>query len=332
MALGWFIKNSIKKNIEKWIFFSLFALTCVVILLLVINLPYFKTSLYAKKITRTSTAAAMKKVDVTPYNELISVLKKPLDYAKLFTRDTFSPHIERKTCDSCGKTVAKNLDICPFCSHAFDSDADSMPNQWEKRYGLNAYDPEDSYLDKDGDGFSNLAEFRAETNPNDPNSKPEEYNPLGQYRLVKIFKKPLKLLFEGYMQLPGGEYSFVINSGASSTFVKVGDKIDGYTIVEFNKNLISDVRRGVEVKHDASELMLINEAGEKITLKYHQVAAEKELWAQIEDTDNRTVFDIQAGDAIGPFLVNTISDSEIMIVDEKENKFTLKYERRRNEK
>ncbi|MEW6534713.1 MAG: hypothetical protein AB1454_03700 [Candidatus Auribacterota bacterium] len=325
MAVMWFFKNSFKKNMEKWIFFGLFALMSIILLFFGINLPYFKNSVYAKKINRTTDDSRITRIDTIIYDEL---LKQPVSYSKLYVRDAFSPVIDTKTCSSCGKAVATNLDVCPFCSFSFDNDLDGMPNTWEKRYSLNAYDPEDAYSDRDGDSFSNLAEYHEGTNPLDPTSKPEEYNPLGRYRLVRVFKKPLQLLFEGYMQLPDGSYSFVINSGASSKFVKIGEDVDGYVVVDFEKELVAETRRGVEVRNDVSRLRLMSENGDEILLKYHQVTAEKELWAQIEDTESREVFDMQTGDKIGVYTISVITDEGIEVKDDSENTFKLKYERR----
>ena len=47
-----------------------------------------------------------------------------------------------------------------------------MPDDWEKQYGLNPLYALDASQDKDSDGYSNLQEYRAGTNPTDPNSKP----------------------------------------------------------------------------------------------------------------------------------------------------------------
>ena len=51
-----------------------------------------------------------------------------------------------------------------------DSDGDGMPDWWEWKHALNAADPADAARDTDGDGLTNLAEFRAGTDPNSPDT------------------------------------------------------------------------------------------------------------------------------------------------------------------
>jgi len=53
-----------------------------------------------------------------------------------------------------------------------DSDDDGMPDGWERLHGLNPFDPNDAEKDSDYDGFSNLEEYLAATDPADPQSKP----------------------------------------------------------------------------------------------------------------------------------------------------------------
>ena len=52
-----------------------------------------------------------------------------------------------------------------------DVDGDGMPDSWEITYGL---DPlvNDASGDKDMDGYTNIREYKAGTNPADPTSKP----------------------------------------------------------------------------------------------------------------------------------------------------------------
>jgi hypothetical protein len=53
---------------------------------------------------------------------------------------------------------------------AQDSDGDGMPDVWETAHEFKADDPGDAVLDADDDGQSNLAEYRAGTDPRDPKS------------------------------------------------------------------------------------------------------------------------------------------------------------------
>ncbi|WCJ60368.1 lamin tail domain-containing protein [Fontisphaera persica] len=48
-----------------------------------------------------------------------------------------------------------------------DTDGDGLPDEWERRFGLNPENPIDALQDVDGDGMTNLQEYLAGTNPND---------------------------------------------------------------------------------------------------------------------------------------------------------------------
>jgi T5SS/PEP-CTERM-associated repeat protein len=49
---------------------------------------------------------------------------------------------------------------------------DGIPNGWKQQYGLDPFDPNLGSQDPDHDGFSNLQEYLAGTNPTDPTSSP----------------------------------------------------------------------------------------------------------------------------------------------------------------
>ena len=46
-----------------------------------------------------------------------------------------------------------------------DTDSDGIPDRWERRYGLNPFDPSDANGDLDKDGKTNLEEYLQQTNP-----------------------------------------------------------------------------------------------------------------------------------------------------------------------
>lgn len=46
-----------------------------------------------------------------------------------------------------------------------DRDSDGMPDWWEERYGFDPYDPTDAEQDEDGDGYTNVEEYKSGDNP-----------------------------------------------------------------------------------------------------------------------------------------------------------------------
>ena len=68
--------------------------------------------------------------------------------------------------DSDGDGVGDNADRFPnSAAYSADTDLDSMPDSWERKYGLNPSDPGDAALDQDNDGATALEEYLAGTIP-----------------------------------------------------------------------------------------------------------------------------------------------------------------------
>jgi len=86
---------------------------------------------------------------------------------------------------ACGRPIPDGFKECPFCGVPqlfekveIDADGDGLPNDWETKYGLNPQDASDAAKDLDKDGFTNLEEFQAKTDPADPKSHPEYWDSL----------------------------------------------------------------------------------------------------------------------------------------------------------
>ncbi len=90
--------------------------------------------------------------------------------------------------DTDGDGIGDNADLFPLDGNEWedtdgdgkgnaadpDDDNDGMPDSWELEYGLDPLDPADFDQDPDDDGYTNLEEFRADTDPQDKGSHPEE--------------------------------------------------------------------------------------------------------------------------------------------------------------
>jgi hypothetical protein len=62
-----------------------------------------------------------------------------------------------------------------------DYDADLILDRWEKEYGLNPHNRKDARDDLDDDGFTNIEEFEADTNPYDKRDHPSTSEGEGDY-------------------------------------------------------------------------------------------------------------------------------------------------------
>ena len=122
--------------------------------------------------------------DMTPFALAMRVMRTPPKLAEIPEKlDSFLASEKRVKC-KCGEILlgdVKAMPKCPACGAAqeaekvvvLDADGDGLPDEWEKKFSFDPSDAADASLDADNDGFTNLEEYIAKTNPTDPKDHPD---------------------------------------------------------------------------------------------------------------------------------------------------------------
>jgi hypothetical protein len=145
-----------------------------------------------------------------------------------------------------------------------------VPNAWFVENDLDLSNNNILKLDPDGDGFSNLEEFNAKTNPKDKTSTPPSFTKM---QLVAFKPVPFRIIFKGDGGTDGKEFqiNFKDLKGTGRTqYKKLNEQIADapYKIVSYNKK---EGPYGVNVKGDLSELKIENTiTRETLILKYNE--------------------------------------------------------------
>ncbi|MBN1675986.1 MAG: hypothetical protein JXR37_33390 [Kiritimatiellae bacterium] len=159
----------------------------------------------------------------------------------------------------CLKPVFFYAATCPFCNAAQpkappqdDEDGDGMPDAWERQHGLNPTMREDGEMDADADGYSNRDEFDGDSDPNNPDSKPEAWSKL---RVRRIVPKAFPLVWMGSI---GEQFQLNNWQTGQSHAAKVGETIDGWKIVRVETRFEEQKLPGIDtpIKVDVSVLIL----------------------------------------------------------------------------
>ena len=149
-------------------------------------------------------------VDMTALQAASAGIRKPAQLTEVAEKAESFLASERRVLCVCGKAISgdvKAVPVCPYCGVAqkeeqkkvLDADGDGLPDEWEKKYGLNINDAADAEADLDGDEFTNLEEYQAKTDPTDKNDHPDYLDslkivlPLKETSMPFAFTKATKI-------------------------------------------------------------------------------------------------------------------------------------------
>ena len=169
-------------------------------------------------------------------------------YSMSGTNVAFLVPPERVACVNarCAQPIPIDADVCPWCSaeqpdetetvdETWDSDADGMPDEWEKKFSLDPFSTEDAALDPDTDGFTNVEEFQGGTDPRDAKSHPPRFAFL---RVSSIDVEPFPYGFNGSkMKGADGQYKFSVKDATGRDwYVKKGQELakTGFVLKDFS--------------------------------------------------------------------------------------------------
>lgn len=172
----------------------------------------------------------------------------------------------RAACVRCQRPIPVDAAVCPYRNCRAeqpaqqqagidqDSDADGMPDVWEKKYGLDAL-RDDAHEDPDGDGFTNLEEYQYGTDPRDPLSYPP---PVIKLKFLKAVRETMPLSFQGVQRMTAEDVRFTVRSQKTRRdyYVRLGEVVEGYEITGFEARMVPVKKGNLTINEDQSVLRL----------------------------------------------------------------------------
>lgn len=289
----------------------------------------------------------VQKPDLSPFTMASNIAKNPTSLKEV-TDDagSFLASEARILCTNCLSAVVKGPE-CPLCKAVLeevkpedkDADGDGMPNDWERKFGLNANDPADASLDKDGDGFTNLEEYEAQTDPTDKDSHPDYLDSVTVQ--LPLVETKLPFFFTGTMKTPSGlKFQFKDPTRAKEFdrgvySVLAGEEIgkSGYVAKEYvEKTVEKTMGGGMKKKVDASEAVVARKSdGKKVSATIGKKGVPVDVQAKLAYARDGKTFDVVAGDVIDlngtKYVVKAVKGTEkgatVTLANEKTGKVKI---------
>ena len=227
----------------------------------------------------------------------------------------------RVSCVECQKPIPYDAAVCQFCQakqpagispDEVDTDGDGVPDKFEREYGMNPLDANDALVDSNNDNFTNKEEFQSGTKPN----KAEDYpSPAAKLRYTRIGSNPFKLRFQGEARVSDGViYQLNLRSLERTYFVRIGDEIEGFKVIECITNA------------PAGPTIILKQGDTRIPLVKGKTREGFEMVAELVFLIDNSRMRVRASDVIKlkdrEYKVIDIRRDGVLIRDEKTRKTT----------
>ena len=236
----------------------------------------------------------VKPLDMALCQNAVRLTRNPVTLPEISeSTESFMASERRVFCKKCKKAISgdvKATPACPFCGEkqeeekkaVLDADADGLPDEWEKKFGLNPNDAADAAADSDGDEFTNLEEYEAKTNPKDAKDHPDYLDslkielPLRETNMPFVFRKANKIpagwrceFFDPVRKDDYGRKGATLTAVIGEEIADTGFVLRGY-VAKTAKQAIKG-GEGLMKTVDASEVVLERKRdGKQVTLVAQQ--------------------------------------------------------------
>jgi len=246
------------------------------------------------------SAASLPPMELTEYESAARLARNPVQLDAPETQQPGFLTPERRVgcvVSACQKPIPYAAETCPFCGTKqpsppefntdLDTDKDGISDKLENQLGLNPQDAADAKGDLDGDGFPNIEELLAKTDPKDPKSHPALVSLL---RVKELRGKRLPLIFSGVNKMPDGKMQLVFNQigpNARTVWVREGERIGDSDFVAVKVEVKSEEREnpnmpGIKTRADVSTVEIKRQAdGKTIVLKINEGSKNTDIEAVI---------------------------------------------------
>jgi hypothetical protein len=150
----------------------------------------------------------------------------------------------RVKCINCERPIPYAATNCTFtmCGAAqpqevtviVDRNHNGIPDEWEEKSGVFAFDTEAINTDPDSDGFTSREEYEWKTDPKNPDSHPPY---LAKVKVAEIKPIPFRMVFKGVSKA-NGVLIFQINlrTRGKTYWKKIGEEAEGFKLLSYDEH------------------------------------------------------------------------------------------------